>query len=259
MADYGAQAAAIYNPQEAADEQTLAGTKAANDASYLTDTNGANQAYNQALTTETANEGSAEDKVNASAAAHGLTLSGLAANGIRLTYQNYQNNVSNLSQTRASKLAEIAGRQQADTSKYNNDLGALKSKYQAQIADYVSSHQNDDAKQAQQEAAAAARQQAQYAHEDALAAAKAPTGYGMTRAAAASADGSTQAGSLSFHGPNGQPISIGSYYAALGGSTQDIASTLSNGTKSDQKIASDITGNKLTAGQIQSKYPWLFQ
>ena len=67
-AAYQTQAAAIYNPQLAADTQVLNGTQAANQASYTANTNAANQAYNQALVTQTRNEGNAENKVNFAAA-----------------------------------------------------------------------------------------------------------------------------------------------------------------------------------------------
>jgi hypothetical protein len=154
---YQAQATAIYAPQESAEESTLNATQATNEAGFTSDTNAANLAYNQSLDSQTKTEATGEDKNNFNSAVHGFALSGLAANANRLTYQNYQDNVSKLGTSRAEKLSDIAGKQQAEETGYNDQLGALQSKYQGEEADYVATHVNDDQKQAATEAAANAR------------------------------------------------------------------------------------------------------
>lgn len=265
-ATYSAQASSIYDPQQSADAASLAAENKASQVSYTTDTNAAQSAYAAALAGNQKATDSAIARDNFTASTHGLWSSGLAANGIHATNQAYLDNSSKIELARAQKLTDIASRRTANDTGYQAKTGALTSKYLSAKNTYIADHMNADARQAAQEQAASQRQAASDARYASRQAAKAPTGYGMTRNT--SKTNTDPIGSLSFHGPNGQPISIGSYYSALGGSTQDMANTLSNGTPDDQNIANDIKGVDssgkqvhagLSADQIKSKYARLFQ
>lgn len=254
MADYTAQANAIYDPQQAADTATETAAYNATKASFGNETNAANTAYTQALAAAGTARDASSAKMDAVALSHGLFSSGLAANQQRLVYQDYQNNADKIATTRAQKLADIATRSTANDQGYQAKLAALSSKYQGEKANYVATHQNEDAKAAAAAAAAAQRQAASDARYNARQAAKAPTGYGITR------DSTT--GGMTFHGPNGMPISAGAYLNSISGGQaggQDLANVLSTGSANDKKIAQDIIQNKLTDQAIQKKYPWLYQ
>lgn len=67
--------------------------------------------------------------------------------------------------------------------------------------------------------------------------------------------GKTQTGGLSFHGPNGQPVTAAQYASATGGNISDILSASSDPT--DQAILQQIHGGS-SYGQLAQKYPWVF-
>ncbi len=79
------------------------------------------------------------------------------------------------------------------------------------------------------------------------------TGYGLSTIA--------NGGGLKFHGPNGLPVSLGTYLDAISGGqagTKDMAQILSqSNSANDQKIGK-LIGN-MTPEQAQKQYPWLFQ
>jgi hypothetical protein len=157
MPDYAAQANAEYDPQLAAEQTTLNADRAASATAFGTETNSANNAYNDALKAgaQTRDAGYAHD--DAVAVAHGLYSSGLAANAQHLTYQHYADNASHTAELRAQKLSDIATRRTNADQGYTAKSGALTSKYQGLKAGYVNQHNNDDAKQAAAEARANAR------------------------------------------------------------------------------------------------------
>lgn len=154
-ADYASQASQIYDPQLAGEQATLKAEQATTDAGFTGETAAASDAYNAALKTLGDTEATGEARNNFNAATHGLSSSGLVANANRLTYGKYQEGVATTAQTRATKLADIAGRKQAADQGYTDKMGALASKYAGLKADYIAKNQNADA------AAAAKFQQSQ--------------------------------------------------------------------------------------------------
>lgn len=165
-ATYTAQAQSIYQPQEDAEQQTDQAAENAKQVGYATETTDTNDAYTQALADAQKATDTASAKDDFVAATHGLFNSGLAANAQRLTYQDFQDNVTKISTTRADKLASIASTEQADNASYQSQLGALKSKYQGEEADYVATHVNDDAKAQATQAAELQREEISAANKE---------------------------------------------------------------------------------------------
>ena len=264
MADYAGQANSIYDPQMQADKAQAAAGYTSNLAGFTGEQTAADTAYNNALGDNTKAVAHQNDVSNFTASTHGLWSSGLAANMIRLNEQGGANNAARIAQGRAAKLSDIASRRQGVTLKYNADMGALSSKYQGDKANYVATHQNEDAKMAAQEAAATARANASAARRSANV--DPAKGYGMT-----SNNINDNAHGMSFHGNHGEPISAGAYLDGISNGnagTKDLAKLLSGSdSASDKKIASptingknnpDYIGN-MSLEQAQKTYPWLFQ
>lgn len=244
MADYAAQASAIYDPQLAGEQATLKAEQGSVDAGFTDETNSANEAYNQALKVLGETEATGEARNNFTAANHGLASSGLVANAQRLTYGKYQEGVATTAQVRADKLAAVAGRKQAADQGYAAKYGALTSKYAGLKSQYAIEHQNADA------AAAAKFQQEQQMAAERNAARAASVnpmkGYGVTR---------DSSGGYQFHGAEGEPITAAQYYAAKGGSFQDVFDFI-NRSSSNQQLKNDI--GKLSQDQLAKKYPYIF-
>lgn len=255
-ANYQAQADSIYNAQATTDAAQLADARNAQTAAFGTETADANSAYTDALGTA----GKARDSAMASndqvAQTHGLWTSGLAGNAQRLTYQNYVDNATKIGEQRAQKLTDIGTRASNATQAYATNYGALQSKYAGLKSQYISDHQNADAK-------AAAANQAKIEAAQIRASSKTPPdpakGYGMSLLNTADSKSG-----LSFHGAHGEPISIGQYYGAQGGSLGDIVSALkSSNNPDDHDVADKIAGVKggaaMNLSQAQQNFPWLFE
>lgn len=157
MADYSAQAASIYDPQLQGDTAVLAAENKANQGSFTNEGNAANSAYTDAIAGNTKATDTAIARDNFTASTHGLWSSGLAANGVHATNQAYLDNASKIELARAQKLSDIATRRTASDQGYQARVGALQSKYSGEKANYIATHQNEDAKIAYQEQQANAR------------------------------------------------------------------------------------------------------
>jgi hypothetical protein len=155
IADYGSAAAALYDPQQAADMAVLTDTlnktnQSLDTATTTTETNykNTNEDYGKQRGTDTA-----QSRFNAST--HGLYGSGLAANQDNQIYSDYTTNVDRLNTDRQQKLADIAGQRSLAQTSFNNESGALSTKYGALKSDYINSHLQADAQIAAQQAAQA--------------------------------------------------------------------------------------------------------
>lgn len=155
MADYAGAASAVYDPQQQAEQATLANGYKSNQAALTNEQrliDPSASGYNKLLdqySVATNGAKTALDTSNATAenimSRHGIYSSGLLNNAVGLNAKTYQDKVDTLQATRANKLTDLASRRTALTGTYNTQNGALGSKYQGMKAAYMQKLQGADA------------------------------------------------------------------------------------------------------------------
>lgn len=275
IAQYQAAANAVYDPQAAAEKDSLTtgfnSTKAALELSKVT----SGQSYDRALRGVDESEKTQTSSLNSLYSQRlGGNFSGLQGNALQGLYGKDNQARADIQTSRANKLAEITGQEIASQNKYNTDTRNVDAKISGEKAKYANEGYNSALKQEEQQRRDTERQQQENQRQ-----ANSDRQFALSesRFAASESRANTKAGSdagkgykasqlssgnYNFKGPNGRPVSMSEYSDATGANIMDLLRN--SGSPYDKAAFKDATywlskgGADLADKNLRSKYGKLY-
>lgn len=245
---YQDAAAAVYEPQKAAEATALGATRDTTKNSLEAEKGQVGTDYQSAIDQLTQSVQDQTGQINQLYSQRlGGNFSGLQGNDLGQMFSRANSDQSIIEQTRANKLGEItAGETNADID-YGAGIAALTPKYQSLETQYAQSAYGEDQK--------AAQAQANSDRSYNLAATK----VGNSQASQFKVSGKSVNGTSSnsngyaFTGPNGKPVNMAEYIQGAGMGGQDIIDLLTNGSSYDRSVINKINSSAAGKAAIQNE------
>lgn len=259
LSDYQSAAQALYEPQKAAEQQSLNQVANSSISNLESSKNQIGTDYTQALTnltnTTNINQGKIQGLYDSRM---GGFFSGGEANDVGMMLSQAANQQSYIEQTRANKLNDISVQETNIKNTLASNVEGMKAKYNSQEVDYAQSgygaavkDYNANALKQQEMAQTNAYRNAQLglsaARLSQSAANKSQSQYslsGKTTTDSSGVKSTSNSNGYLFKGPSGEPVNMAQYVQGIGGSAQDIKNLLENGSSYDKSILNNKSVQK---------------